>query len=69
MPLLFQCVKDPVQEVRQSAFALLGDVAKCCIVRLSFLLLLTTTTMCIVFLFVFSILKCVYIRIVIVSWI
>jgi transportin-1 len=31
LPLLFECMKDETDEVRQSAFALLGDFAKCCI--------------------------------------
>lgn len=28
--LLYQCMKDPVSEVRQSSFALLGDLTKAC---------------------------------------
>jgi len=31
LPLLFECVKDSDPDVRQSAFALLGDLAKTCI--------------------------------------
>merc|ERR1719167_765540 len=30
MQLLFQCVQDPMPEVRQSSFALLGDLTKAC---------------------------------------
>ena len=30
LSLLFQCMKDPVCEVRQSSFALLGDLTKAC---------------------------------------
>lgn len=30
MPLLFQCMQDPMPEVRQSSFALLGDLTKAC---------------------------------------
>ncbi|XP_076355747.1 transportin-1-like isoform X3 [Tachypleus tridentatus] len=30
MQLLFQCMQDPIPEVRQSSFALLGDLSKAC---------------------------------------
>ena len=30
LPLLYQSMKDPVSEVRQSSFALLGDLTKAC---------------------------------------
>ena len=30
LSLLFQCMQDPVPEVRQSSFALLGDLTKAC---------------------------------------
>eukprot|EP00123_Amoebidium_parasiticum_P014138 comp22354_c0_seq1/m.33276 comp22354_c0_seq1/g.33276 ORF comp22354_c0_seq1/g.33276 comp22354_c0_seq1/m.33276 type:complete len:901 (-) comp22354_c0_seq1:815-3517(-) len=30
LPLLYECMQDPVAEVRQSAFALLGDLTKAC---------------------------------------
>ena len=30
MQLLFQCIQDPMPEVRQSSFALLGDFTKAC---------------------------------------
>lgn len=30
MPLLYQCMQDPMPEVRQSSFALLGDLTKAC---------------------------------------
>lgn len=30
LALLYQCMKDPVCEVRQSSFALLGDLTKAC---------------------------------------
>ncbi|CDR18265.1 unnamed protein product [Oncorhynchus mykiss] len=30
MTLLFQCMQDPMPEVRQSSFALLGDLTKAC---------------------------------------
>ena len=33
MQLLFQCVQDPMPEVRQSSFALLGDLTKACFPR------------------------------------
>ena len=33
MQLLFQCVQDPMPEVRQSSFALLGDLTKACFVH------------------------------------
>ena len=32
MQLLYQCVQDPMPEVRQSSFALLGDLTKACFV-------------------------------------
>lgn len=34
VPLLLQCSQDPTQEVRQSSFAFLGDLAKSCYPRL-----------------------------------
>lgn len=30
MSLLFQCMQDPLHDVRQSSFALLGDLTKAC---------------------------------------
>lgn len=30
MHLLYQCMQDPMPEVRQSSFALLGDLTKAC---------------------------------------
>lgn len=30
MQLLYQCMQDPMPEVRQSSFALLGDLTKAC---------------------------------------
>ena len=30
LSLLFQCMQDPMPEVRQSSFALLGDLTKAC---------------------------------------
>lgn len=30
MQLLYQCMQDPIPEVRQSSFALLGDLTKAC---------------------------------------
>ena len=30
LPLLFHCMRDAVSEVRQSSFALLGDLTKAC---------------------------------------
>lgn len=33
MQLLFQCIQDPMPEVRQSSFALLGDLTKACFVH------------------------------------
>ena len=33
MHLLYQCVQDPMPEVRQSSFALLGDLTKACFVH------------------------------------
>lgn len=30
MRLLYQCMQDPMPEVRQSSFALLGDLTKAC---------------------------------------
>lgn len=30
MTLLFQCMQDPLHDVRQSSFALLGDLTKAC---------------------------------------
>ena len=33
MQLLYQCVQDPMPEVRQSSFALLGDLTKACFVH------------------------------------
>lgn len=39
LPLLFECVQDHNPDVRQSAFALLGDLARACIVSGYFILL------------------------------
>ena len=33
MQLLYQCVQDPMPEVRQSSFALLGDLTKACFIH------------------------------------
>ena len=33
MQLLYQCIQDPMPEVRQSSFALLGDLTKACFVH------------------------------------
>ena len=34
LPLLFVCMRDTVSEVRQSSFALLGDLTKACFVHI-----------------------------------
>lgn len=35
MQLLYQCMQDPMPEVRQSSFALLGDLTKACFQHVS----------------------------------